>query len=96
MKLSSDKVERALGQFPAQVIPEDHAAVPQLTGLFGEHTYFIDQNGLSIVEPAEAAEGGGEAGQVVRVASWSDEAKTSLMPHEPQPTDMVFALEPAN
>jgi len=94
MKLSSERVERALGQFEAQVIPEDHPSVPQLDSLFGEHTYFVDANGLNIVEPAEAANGG-EAGQVVKVASWSDDAKTQLTPHEPEPTDVVVVLEPA-
>ncbi len=96
MKLSPERVDQALGQFEAQVIPDDHPTVPQLTELFGEHTYFVDGSGLNIVEPAEAADGGGEKGQVVRVASWSDPSMTSLAPHEPQPTDVVVALEPTD
>ena len=95
MKLSPTGVNQALDKFEAQVIPEDHPAIPQLNELFGEHTYFVNGEGLSIVEPAETAEGGGEKGQVVRVASWSDEDQSRLTPHEPQPTDVVVELEPA-
>jgi hypothetical protein len=36
---------------------EDHPVIPELNDLFGEHTFFLDHNGLNIVEPAEAAAG---------------------------------------
>jgi hypothetical protein len=94
MKLSPAGVEQALGQIDAQVIPDNHPAMAQLTNLFGEHTYFIDGDGLNIVEPAEATDGG-EKGQVVKVASWSDANRSSLTPHEPEPTAVVIVLEPA-
>jgi hypothetical protein len=35
MKLTSAEVERTLGQFEAQAIPDDHPVVPQLNDLFG-------------------------------------------------------------
>ncbi len=92
MKLSPERVNQALGQFDAQVVPEDHPSVPQLNDMFGEHTYFVDGNGLNIVEPASSADGQ-EAGQVVNVASWSDESQSRLTPHEPEPTDVVVMLE---
>jgi len=96
MKLSPPQVSRALDQFPAQVIPEDHPAVPQLNGIFGDHTYFVDKQGLHIVEAAPKADVAGETGQVVKVASWSDESQSQLSPHEPEPSDVVVVLEPAN
>ena len=39
MKLTSTQIERTLGQFEAQAIPEDHPVVLQLNELFGEHTF---------------------------------------------------------
>ena len=51
MKLTADQVEKALDKFDAQAIPENHPAVTELTGLFGEHTFFVDGQGLNIVEP---------------------------------------------
>jgi len=92
MKLSSALVERTLSQFEAQAIPENHPAVPQLNSAFGEHTFFLDDNGLNIVETAESEEGA-RAGKVVKLASWKDANRTSLAPHEPEPTDVVVELE---
>ena len=42
MKLNSAQLERTLGQFEAQAIPDDHPVIPQLNDLFGEHTFFLD------------------------------------------------------
>jgi hypothetical protein len=92
MKLTSAQVERTLSQFEAQAIPEDHPVVPQLNSLFGDHTFFLDSNGLNIVEPAEAPRTGSDAGKVVNLANWSDANPTKLEPHEPEPTDVVVTL----
>jgi hypothetical protein len=42
MKLNTALVERALDQFEAQAIPENHPVVGQLSTLFGDHTFFLD------------------------------------------------------
>ncbi len=55
MKLSSAQVEHTLTQFEAHVIPEDHPLVQKLNELFGDHTFFLDGNGLNVVEPNESA-----------------------------------------
>ena len=55
MKLNSAQVERALKQFEAQALPEDHPVVPQLASMFGEHTFFLDSGGLNVLEPTEAS-----------------------------------------
>jgi hypothetical protein len=92
MKLTSSQVERALSQFQAEAIPDDHPVVPQLNRLFGEHTFFLDGSGLSIVEPAEAGRPGAQSAKVVNLANWSDDNPTRLEPHEPEPTDLVVVL----
>jgi hypothetical protein len=93
MRLTSTQVERTLNQFDAQAIPDDHPVVAQLSDLFGEHTFFLDSNGLSVVEPAEP---GTETGKVVNLADWSDETLTSLAPHPPETTDVVVVLGPTH
>ncbi len=93
MKLNSAQVERTLTQFKAQVIPEDHPLVPKLNELFGDHTFFLDGNGLNVVEPNESTETGASAGTVVNLANWSDGQLTGLAPHEPEPTEIVVMLE---
>ena len=85
MKLTSAQVERTLGQFEARAIPDDHPVIPQLNDLFGEHTFFLDRNGLNIVEPAEAAAGAAaQSAKVVNLGSWSDADPTGLELHEPE------------
>jgi hypothetical protein len=68
--------------------------IPQLNDLFGEHTFFLDRNGLNIVEPAEAAAGAAaQSAKVVNLANWSDDDSTGLELHEPETTDIVITFE---
>ncbi|MGH6866811.1 MAG: hypothetical protein ACREDO_11735 [Methyloceanibacter sp.] len=92
MKLSSQAVEQTLSQFEAEPLPDNHPAVAQLNQLFGEHTFFLDGNGLHIIEPAQATDSQTQRGLVVKLASWSDSSRTSLAPHEPEPTNLVVDL----
>ena len=94
MKLTSAQIERTLSQFDAQAIPESHPVLPRLNELFGDHTFFVDSDGLSIVEPTDGpAPGRTQAARVINVANWSDETLASLAAHEPEPTDAVVELE---
>jgi hypothetical protein len=90
MKLNSAQVEQTLTQFVAHVIPDDHPMVPKLNEMFGVHTFFLDGNGLNVVEPTHA---GAPVGTVVNLADWSDARQTSLAPHKPEPTEIVVVLE---
>jgi hypothetical protein len=93
MKLSSAQIEQTLAQFEARVVPDDHPAVPELNELFGDHTFFLDGNGLNVVEPNESVEADAPAGTVINLASWSDARMTSLAPHQPEPTEVIVLLE---
>jgi hypothetical protein len=92
MKLTSAQIERTVGQFEGQAIPEDHPVVPQLNDLFGEHTFFLSSNGLNILEPAEGSRAGVQSAKVVNLADWSEPGSSGLEPHEPEPTDVVIML----
>jgi hypothetical protein len=89
MKLAAAMVARTLDQYDAKVLPESHPAVNQLSQRFGDHTFFIDGSGLTIIEPAET---GQTTGVVVNLASWSDAEKSALEPHTPEMTDIVVEL----
>ena len=93
MKLTSALVDRTLNQFEAQAIPENHPVVPQLNSLFGEHTFFLNDNGLSIVEVTGTTDTGAQTAQVIKIADWQDAKRTSLIPREPEPTDVVVVLD---
>jgi hypothetical protein len=92
MRLTSALVERTLSQFEAEAIPDNHPVIPQLRGLFGDHTFFLDGNGLNIVEPADTSQQRVQAGKVVNLASWNDEDPPKLAPHEPEATEVVIVL----
>ncbi|HEX2114963.1 MAG TPA: hypothetical protein VHM01_11210 [Alphaproteobacteria bacterium] len=95
MKLSSTQTQRAAAQIGAQVIPDDHPVAHELKGIFGDHTFFLDGNGLEVVEAGEPTDGSSLA-NVVNLASWADEARTALVPHAPQVTDVVVEVGPEN
>jgi hypothetical protein len=94
MKLNAARVEKTLDQYEAKAVPEDHPAIPQLNGIFGDHTFFLDGSGLTVVEPGGPSATGGETGNVVRLASWRDQNRTSLAPHPPETTDITVDLQP--
>ena len=93
MKLNSSQVERALTQFDAQALPDNHPMVPQLCGVFGDHTFFLDASGLNVLEPTDAPDRETRSGKIVNLAYWSDDNLTRLTPHEPEPTGVVVSLE---
>jgi hypothetical protein len=95
MKLNATQLKQTLSQMDAQVLPEDHPAVGQLSNLFGDHTFFLDESGLKVLEPTEpAVENNMQAqtGEVVSLADWSDASLTSLRPHEPESTGKVVVF----
>lgn len=94
MKLNDAQIEQALHQFEAQTIPAEHPVIAQLERLYGEHTYFLDGNGLNIVEPVEADLFAHKRGVVVNLANWANASNSSLQPHEPEATDFLVDLEP--
>ena len=93
MKLNSPQVEQTLSQFEAQGIPDDHPMVPELNELFGDHTFFLNIDGLNVVEPNEDAVAGARTGTVVNLANWTDAHLTNLALHEPEPTEITVILE---
>jgi len=96
VKLSTAMVERTLDRFEAHALPESHPAIGTLSKVFGEHTFFVDDKGLSIVQPAIRYNSGAEVGQVIKLASWENAERTSLKPHEPEPTGVMVPLEDNN
>ncbi|HEX6842001.1 MAG TPA: hypothetical protein VF113_10730 [Stellaceae bacterium] len=100
MKLSTARVQQTLEQLEDQAafgetvpIPDNNPIMPKLNELYGDHTFFLDSEGLHIVEPA-SGDGGAPTGQVVKLASWRDASRTALATHRPEPTAIVIALGP--
>ena len=92
MKLAAAMVAQTLDQYDAKVIPESHPAVTELSQRFGDHTFFIDESGLNIIEPRETDKPH-ETGVVVNLASYNDD-RSELQVHAPEPTDIIVELAP--
>jgi hypothetical protein len=93
MRLASAVVGQVLTQFNAQALPEDHPAVPNLSRIFGEHTFFLDKTGLKIVEPTGTEVDGTIVARVVKIASWRDASMTEMKRHDPEPTEVVVTFD---
>ncbi len=91
MKLTAALLRQTADQFEAQPIPDDHPLVQQLNKIYGDHTYFVDGDGLSIVERAEST--GPKSARIVKLADWKDASRTKLQVHDPEPTDVVVTLD---
>jgi hypothetical protein len=92
MRLNAMQVKQTLNQMNAHVLPDSHPAVTQLTSVFGDHTFFLDESGLKVLEPAELPEAGTESGEVLSLADWTDATLTSLTPHEPESTGTIVVF----
>ena len=92
MKLNETQVKQTLNQIKAQVLPDDHPAMGKLSELFGDHTFFVDESGLKVLESSEPREAEPQTGAVISLADWNDKTFSSLNAHEPSPTGDVVVL----
>ena len=103
MKLSNANIKTVKETLGVDPLEADNPAIEPLTKNFGEHTFYVGQEGLFVFEPdteeIEPAKPNGKAkptaGNTVRltlVAAWTDENRDAIKACEPQPTEMTVAL----
>jgi len=90
MKLSSEQARRVEEQIAGEAIPDDHPLSPRLQNAFGDHTFFLNTDGLTIVEPTATDR---RVGEVVKLAQWTDGAHTTLEPAPPEAMPVVIPLK---
>lgn len=95
MKLNDTQMQEVTKQTGLEPIPEGNPAAPRLQERFGEHTFYLDANGLYIWEPIDAVEGANEPAAAVMLAAWEGEDKKALKPTEPTRSRLVIELAPA-
>ena len=93
MKLNEVQISKTLAQFQAQVLAENHPAVAHFCEMFGQHTFFLDERGLHVLELLEVPGMEAQEGEMVSLADWSDEGFTKLTTHEPEPTGFVIRFK---
>lgn len=92
MKLETEIRFEIEDQLGLDSIHEDHPAASEFREIFGDHTFFLNEQGLCIIVPVEVETP--EMGNVVKVASWSDDY-SRLMIHEPEIMPVIVDLVPA-
>jgi len=83
MKLTEAQIAAVEDQIGSKAIPDDDEAAASLKGDFGDHTFYLDPNGLHIFERGESADHDGAFAVLVQIAEWTDEARTTLSPIKP-------------
>jgi len=93
MRLSAQQVAQVFDQTGADPVPDNHPVVPDLKSAFGDHTFYMAPDGLCVWEPMGQSDTGNEMAKAMVVASWADDEKTELLPHEPKPTAVIVKLD---
>lgn len=98
MKLTDTQIAATRDAIEANPLPEDHPVMDKLKEAFGEHTFFVDQNGLSVFvdtdevpEEVELPEGDP---RLVLIAAWTDESRQALGAVEPVDTGVTLPQTP--
>ena len=94
MRLTQNDADNTARQLKARPLPQNHPVADSLVELFGEHTFFVDADGLFIVESAER-DGCAKWGRVVKLANGVDGHRTVLSPHRREGADIVVTLDDA-
>jgi len=90
MKLEGMQLKTVEEQLGVDAIPEEHPVTPELKRAFGDHTFFLDTEGLNIVEPDPETESA--SGAVVKLASWT-ENRDALRGHEPEVLPVIVKFD---
>ena len=93
MRLQEETRFEIEDQLGIDSIHENHPVASEFKEIFGDHTFFLDERGLCIVVPVEVD--GPEIGNIVKVASWSDDY-SQLVIHEPEIMPVIVDLMPAD
>ena len=94
MKLNDRQLAVIEARTGAKPLPEGDPAAEHLKGAFGEHSFFLDPNGLYVFEGVDVpdTEASAEPALLVQIAEWTDETKSAIAPIEPKPADLVLDL----
>jgi hypothetical protein len=84
MKLTDQLIEQIKELIGAEPVPALSPATQTLSEHFGELTVYVDEAGLHFFETIETQSESGPCDvHPVRVATWTDEKREALSPHDP-------------
>lgn len=92
MKLSSAQIQTVKTAIQVDPLPEDNPAFEQLQQAFGDHTFYVGEDGLLVFEPANDVDEATEPARLILVAAWTDEEKKALSPVQPKGTQIIVDM----
>lgn len=92
MKLSEPQIEKIQATFGVIPIDDGAGVMDELKSVFGDHTFYLTQDGLIIWEYVEGPETDGQPAIALQIAAWTGEEKKDLTVHDPKATDVVVSL----
>ena len=93
MKLTDSQAATAREVLGADPIPADHPVAAQLSETFGDHSFYLDNNGLLVFEPVSDEP---DKSCLFLIAAWTDEDRKQLGGIQPQATNIVLDLDGPN
>ena len=92
MKLTATQIKQVEDQIGMSPISDDEPFVSQLSEVFGDHTFYLQEDGLHMLTLHAELEYGAQVANMVHVAQWSTDEAISLVPCEPDLTDIYVDL----
>lgn len=93
MKLTDEQIKTATDSLGFDAIGDKHPAQQQLEDALGEHTFFVNDNGLFVFTEQSEDNGKEKTARLHVVAAWADDERKALSPvSPPSPVDVVFDL----
>lgn len=90
MRLNDAQTQQVQQQLGLNALSDEHPVIPKLQEAFGDHTFFLNERGLNIIEPNPAPEVSG--GNLVELAAWADDGQ-GLWSHPPEVLPVQVDIE---
>ena len=88
MKLTMPQASALQKETGAQIIDDAASVRQQLVDTFGDHTFFLNDDGLHVWELIKDDQTNSQQMAVIQIAAWEDDQKSALATQEPK----VFKL----
>ena len=84
MKLTDAQIAQIKDRVGAEPVPAESPATAMLSGHFGHHTFYVNEEGLHVFEAVDdTVERGPCEVHPVRLATWTSEKRDALSRHDP-------------
>ncbi len=93
MKLTRAQADQVRENLDLDAIDESQDIQSDLESVLGEHTFFINDNGLFIFREQPKQDGANDQARLLVVAAWTNDDNKDLKPIDPpSEVDVVFDL----